>query len=64
VMSQIDFNWWGSMSHLVKLTHRDYFDCTFVENGWVSQQVYSRAAGDASGSADHPIQQMAGGGSE
>jgi hypothetical protein len=39
VMSQIDFNWWGSMSHLVKLTHRDYFDCTFVENGWVSQQA-------------------------
>lgn len=39
IASQIDVNWWGSMSHQVKLVHRDYFDCKFVENGWVSQQA-------------------------
>lgn len=39
IASQIDVNWWGSMSHQVKVVHRDYFDCKFVENGWVSQQA-------------------------
>ena len=33
VAKDIDANWWGS------IIPRSYFNCKFVENGWVSQQV-------------------------
>ena len=39
VVKEIDPAWWGSLSKYVKIIHRDYFNCKFVENGWVSQQV-------------------------
>lgn len=39
VIKEIDPAWWGSLSKYVKIIHRDYFNCKFVENGWVSQQV-------------------------
>ena len=39
VVKEIDPAWWGILSKYVKIIHRDYFNCKFVENGWVSQQV-------------------------
>ena len=39
VAKKIDPTWWGSLSGHVKIIHRDEFNCNFVENGWVSQQV-------------------------
>lgn len=39
IIDQIDKNWWGSLSDRVRIIPRSYFNCDFVENGWVSQQV-------------------------
>ena len=39
IVDQIDPSWWGSLKNRVRVVHRDYFNCSFVENGWVSQQV-------------------------
>lgn len=39
VVDDIDTAWWGSLKDRVRIIHRDYFKCSFVENGWVSQQV-------------------------
>ena len=39
IVKEIDPAWWGSLSKYVKIIHRDYFNCKFVEDGWVSQQV-------------------------
>ena len=39
VVQEIDLAWWGSLSKYVKIIHRDYFNCKFVADGWVSQQV-------------------------
>ena len=39
VVDQIDPVWWGNLSTRVKIIPRSFFNCEFVENGWVSQQV-------------------------
>ena len=39
IVDQIDPTWWGSLSNCVKIIPRSFFNCEFVENGWVSQQV-------------------------
>ena len=39
LIKDIDVGWWGSLSNRVRIVHRDQFGCSFVENGWVSQQV-------------------------
>ena len=39
IVEEIDPAWWGSLSKYVKIIHRDYFNCKFVADGWVSQQV-------------------------
>jgi hypothetical protein len=39
VVNDIDTAWWGRLKDQVRVIHRDYFNCSFVENGWVSQQV-------------------------
>jgi hypothetical protein len=39
LINNIDLAWWGSLSNRVRIVHRDQFGCSFVENGWVSQQV-------------------------
>lgn len=39
LVKEIDPAWWGSLSRCVHIIHRDEFDCKFVDNGWVSQQV-------------------------
>jgi hypothetical protein len=39
LINDIDVAWWGSLSNRVRIVHRDHFGCSFVENGWVSQQV-------------------------
>ena len=39
LVDQIDPSWWGSLSNCVKIIPRSFFNCEFVENGWVSQQV-------------------------
>lgn len=35
----IDSAWWGPLSHLVRIITRSTYSSTWVENGWVSQQV-------------------------
>jgi hypothetical protein len=39
VVDQINLDWWGSFRDRVRIIPRSYFGCTFVENGWVSQQA-------------------------
>jgi hypothetical protein len=39
IVDQIDPSWWGSLSKCVRIIPRSFFNCEFVENGWVSQQV-------------------------
>ena len=39
IVDQIDPSWWGSLNDRVRIIPRSYFNCNFVENGWVSQQV-------------------------
>lgn len=39
LVDQIDPGWWGSLKDRVRIIPRSYFGCTFVENGWVSQQA-------------------------
>jgi hypothetical protein len=39
LVKQIDSAWWGQFAPVVKIISRDVFDSTWVENGWVSQQV-------------------------
>ena len=47
--AQIDPAWWGSMSNKVRIITRSSFSCSFVENGWVSQQVLKILAASMSG---------------
>jgi len=39
VATQIDPSWWGPLSGKVSVIPRTVFSTSFVENGWVSQQV-------------------------
>lgn len=39
VCADIDPTWWGDFQDRVKIIPRSVFNCTWVENGWVSQQV-------------------------
>jgi len=39
IVDQIDPSWWGSLYDRIRIIPRSYFDCNFVDNGWVSQQV-------------------------
>ena len=39
IVDQIDLQWWGSLNDRVRIIPRSYFNCGFVDNGWVSQQV-------------------------
>ena len=39
IVDQIDPSWWGSLCNRVRIIPRSYFNCGFVENGWVSQQA-------------------------
>lgn len=39
VADAVDPSWWGTLGERVKVIHRDYFNCQFVDNGWVSQQA-------------------------
>ena len=48
VADQIDPDWWGSLAHCVKIVPRQTFECNFVENGWVSQQVLKMLASSLS----------------
>jgi hypothetical protein len=48
VAAEIDIAWWGAMSNLVKIIPRNNFNCSFVENGWVSQQALKMLAASVS----------------
>ena len=39
VLEQIDKNWWGQYQHQVQIIPRSIFSTSYVENGWVSQQI-------------------------
>lgn len=39
VADQIDPAWWGSFRDRVRIVPRSTYGCSFVENGWVSQQA-------------------------
>lgn len=39
VAQQIDPAWWGAFQNLVRIVPRSIYSSTWVENGWVSQQV-------------------------
>ena len=39
VLDQIDKTWWGQYQNQVQLIPRSIFSTSYVENGWVSQQV-------------------------
>lgn len=39
VAEQIDTDWWGTFSNIVKVVPRSQFNCKWVDNGWVSQQA-------------------------
>lgn len=39
VAEDVDPNWWGDFKDRVRIIQRGHFKCSFVENGWVSQQV-------------------------
>jgi len=48
VTDQIDPAWWGSFADRVQVVARSSFDCDFVSNGWVSQQVLKMLAASSS----------------
>lgn len=48
VADQIDPTWWGSFADCVKVILRSEFGCSFVDNGWVSQQALKMLAGNLS----------------
>jgi hypothetical protein len=48
IVEEIDPAWWGSLSSRVKIVHRDYFNCEFVANGWLTQQLLKLLAGSLS----------------
>ncbi len=37
--NSIDKTWWGSMADRVQIIHRDYWHPSWIDNGWVTQQV-------------------------
>ena len=37
--SQIDKSWWGQFQDRVQIVPRSMFATSYVDNGWVSQQV-------------------------
>lgn len=39
IIDQIDTAWWGQFQNQVRIVHRDYFQCEFVQDGWLSQQA-------------------------
>jgi len=39
MVQEIDTAWWGSLSSHVKIVHRDYFNCEFAADGWLTQQL-------------------------
>lgn len=39
IAKKIQTQWWGEFAHLVQIIPRERFGKTWVENGWVSQQV-------------------------
>lgn len=39
VAQKIDKSWWGEYQHLVRIIPRSTYSASWVENGWVSQQV-------------------------
>ena len=39
VLDQIDKTWWGQYQDQVQIISRSVFSTSYVENGWVSQQI-------------------------
>lgn len=39
VLDQIDKTWWGQYQHQVQIIPRSIFSTSYVENGWLSQQI-------------------------
>ena len=37
--SEINIDWWGSMKNRVVIVHRSTWPVTYVENGWLTQQL-------------------------
>jgi hypothetical protein len=48
VAKEIDPAWWGNLSSYVRIIPRSAFSTTFVDNGWVSQQVLKLLASSIS----------------
>jgi hypothetical protein len=48
IADAIDPAWWGSFAHCVRIIPRSTFSTTYVDNGWVSQQVLKILASSVS----------------
>lgn len=48
VINQIDPSWWGSLAHRVLVVPRTAFSTAWVENGWLSQQLFKMLAASIS----------------
>lgn len=48
VINQIDSSWWGSLAHRVLVVPRTAFSTPWVENGWLSQQLFKMLAASIS----------------
>lgn len=48
VIDQIDSSWWGSLAHRVLVVPRTAFSTPWVENGWLSQQLFKMLAASIS----------------